>query len=386
MVGMKSAPSITAMFTALFAWFLVQQSSLGSNRRFSEWFPPLDLAIYKKAGLVLDRGGHLYDRVFYHDLGFTYTPFAGLIFKFLSRMDDNMLTVVWQSANFVALLAVILMIFARKQHTAGGVIAAIAMAAGFMALIEIRDSFFYGQINLLLMFLVAMDFLPHKRTGIGIGLAAGIKLTPAIFIVVLLIQRRWWSAASAVVTFAATVATGVWVPDAWDFWTNKIFDSSRVGTQTNPGAQSLRAVLVRLDAEQYWIPAIIAVLLVACFGFWRARNNPAMSLALGGITACLVSPFSWYHHWVWVVPAVVAIFIAMDFSHWALAQLGAMAAAIISVAMFSPHLLFFHDWFKDWFCVSGLVFVAGYAIISPIAGYISARTASTTGSQEPVSL
>lgn len=51
------------MFTALFAWFLVQQSSLGSNRRFSEWFPPLDLAIYKKAGLVLDRGGHLYDRV-----------------------------------------------------------------------------------------------------------------------------------------------------------------------------------------------------------------------------------------------------------------------------------------------------------------------------------
>lgn len=30
-------------------------------------------------------------------------------------------------------------------------------------------------------------------------------------------------------------------------------------------------------------------------------------MSIGGISACLVSPFSWHHHWVWLVPLVVCL-------------------------------------------------------------------------------
>ena len=111
----------------------------------------------------------------------------------------------------------------------------------------VHGTLFFGQINIFLMLLVALDILPRKRAlpGIGIGLAAGMKLTPAYMGLVLLFQKRWWQAIIAILTFAVTVAIGfVTIPDAANFWTDAIFNSSRVGEHTNPGAQSIRSVMV----------------------------------------------------------------------------------------------------------------------------------------------
>ena len=30
------------------------------------------------------------------------------------------------------------------------------------------------------------------------------------------------------------------------------------------------------------------------------------------MTACLVSPFSWYHHWVWVFPLAIVVLISVN--------------------------------------------------------------------------
>jgi hypothetical protein len=60
-----------------------------------------------------------------------------------------------------------------------------------------------------LLALVVGDLaLPDRIKGIGIGLAAGIKLTPLIFIPYLLFTRRVRAAAVSALTFAVTVGLG----------------------------------------------------------------------------------------------------------------------------------------------------------------------------------
>src|SRR6185312_10524653 len=89
--------------------------------------------------------------------------------------------------------------------------AAFAIAAVGLWLEPVAMTLFFGQINLLLLALVVGDLaLPDriKGKGIGIGLAAGIKLTPLIFIPYLLFTRRARAAAVSTLTFAVTVGLG----------------------------------------------------------------------------------------------------------------------------------------------------------------------------------
>src|SRR5581483_12201814 len=56
----------------------------------------------------------------------------------------------------------------------------------------VRETLTFGQINLVLALLVLADLLVlaprgSRLTGVGIGLAAAIKLTPAVFILYLLV-------------------------------------------------------------------------------------------------------------------------------------------------------------------------------------------------------
>src|SRR5262249_52821726 len=116
-------------------------------------------------------------------------------------------------------------------------------------------------INLVLLALVVGDLsLPDhiKGKGIGIGLAAGIKLTPLIFIPYLLFTRRATAAAVSALTFAVTAGLGfALLPDASAiYWGGKL---------TRPGSkpfyldnQSLNGVILRLThagphAHAYWL-------------------------------------------------------------------------------------------------------------------------------------
>ena len=230
---------------------------------------PTDFMVYYRAGEAMATGGHLYDGALYGPLPFTYPPFAGTVFRALAPAPPEMSAAFWQLACVGALVAVILgsLVHLGYRLDTATIVLGVAATVATLALSPVRDSFFYGQINILLMLLVSLDFLRRRDrfTGIGVGIAAGLKLTPAFFILVFLMQRRWRDAATATATFIATIAIGLaTVPDAWTFWTSAVFDSSRVG-------------------------------------------NQALVMSVGGVAACLVSPFSWHHHWVWLVPLAVCI-------------------------------------------------------------------------------
>jgi hypothetical protein len=174
---------------------------------------------------------------------------------------------------------------------------------------------FFGQINLVLLALVVGDFaLPDriKGKGIGIGLAAGIKLTPLIFIPYLLFTRRVKAAAVSALTFAVTVGSGfALLPHASAvYWGGKI---------TQPGSkpfhldnQSLNGLILRLthagpDAHAYWL---VAAVVVGTAGLATSilasrRGHELLGLVACAATGLLVSPVTWSHHYVYVVPALV---------------------------------------------------------------------------------
>jgi alpha-1,2-mannosyltransferase len=173
---------------------------------------------------------------------------------------------------------------------------------------------FFGQINLVLLALVVGDLaLPDriKGKGIGIGLAAGIKLTPLIFIPYLLFTRRVKAAAVSALTFAVTVGLGfVLLPRASAvYWGDQILRPSKYFHLDN---QSLNGVILRLthagpDAHGYWLIAAVVVGIagLAVSILASRRGHELLGLVECAATGLLVSPISWSHHYVYVVPALV---------------------------------------------------------------------------------
>jgi alpha-1,2-mannosyltransferase len=204
-----------------------------------------------------------------------------------------------------------------------------------------RETIPLGQINMLLVLLVLMDLLvlgPRKSRwmGIGIGIATAIKLLPGIFIVYLLLTRQWRAAITSIVTAAAaTVITAVVAPRAsWDYWTDALWDTTRVGRTDITGNQSMLGLLHRLVApdEPNRVIWLVLVLAVLAFGLWRAvaahRNgNEVAALAITGLVAGLVSPITWPHHLYWFVPALLA---ALAARAWLLA-IGGYLVAVFGV-------------------------------------------------------
>jgi alpha-1,2-mannosyltransferase len=167
-----------------------------------------------------------------------------------------------------------------------------------------------------LLFLVALDLLVgvaggRRWAGVGIGLATAIKLTPGVFILYLLVTRRWRAALVATGTAAvATLAAAAVDPSASrEFWTSALWDTDRVGSLAFISNQSLQGTVARLNPEH---PSTLAwlVLVLLAIGVWAWRVRAASlaeGLALTGVLGCLISPVTWVHHLVWLLPALILL-------------------------------------------------------------------------------
>lgn len=393
MKKLQGVPTICAVLALGIAVMVYKFSQYDGPHSFT-YILPFDLSIYRMAGEDLNTGGLLYDAPYIFQFPFTYPPFAGLLFKVLPFFSKGALTIIWPSLMFLAVLAIVVMIFRERgvKMTPAAVLVAVLLTALTPANEAMHGSLYYGQVNVFLMLLVALDFLPLKRRlpGVGIGLAAGIKLTPAYMGLALLFEKRWWAAAGAVITFLVTVVLGfLFVPDAMDFWTDAMFNSSRVGEHANPGAKSLRSLMFRelgIDGGIWWLLAVIVVFALTCLALRTAylRGNRTAAFALTGLSTCLVSPFSWYHHFVWTIPFVVMVFVSVNQALTArlsgkfgeqLAGLASVAALfVVSLPFMSVPVWFtmstanldaiesFQPWATSLWTLSCIAFIAVYAV------------------------
>ncbi len=267
--------------------------------------------------------GELYDYLLPRTkYGFTYPPFAALTMLPMAVVGWGVaiaISMVLTIAASVLLLFWLVDPIARRQGWTRWFVLAIAacLAAAFEPL---RETFLFGQVNMVLVMLVAADLLwlvrgGRRFAGIGIGLATAIKLTPGIFIVYLIITRRFRAAAVASGTaLAATLFAGAVAPDASrEFWTDALWNTSRVGSQSFVSNQSLNGVVTRWDPQQpsklVWFALVLIVLAIWAVRAQRAVANrdELTGFALTGIAGALVSPITWVHHLVWVLPAIILL-------------------------------------------------------------------------------
>jgi alpha-1,2-mannosyltransferase len=240
--------------------------------------------------------------------------------------------------------------YAGRRVRAGG--ALLGAAAGLLTEPVFR-TMYLGQINLILMAVVIWDLTqPDRRRwkGLATGFAAGIKLVPLIFIPYLLLTRRFRAAAMACGGFAATVAGGfVILPgDSADWWLHGLFlQDGRTGFVGWGGNQSMRAIATRLagSIDAATVPWAVGVVVVIAGGLLSAAmldraGHTMLGLLTTALVGLLISPISWDHHWVWVVPGMMVA------AHYAVRAwqagrwLGAAGCAALALGM----LLVFAPW------------------------------------------
>ncbi|MDT7843090.1 glycosyltransferase 87 family protein [Streptomyces justiciae] len=281
-----------------------------------DWF---DLRVYY--GTVdswVHHGGRIYDyRMPGTTYGFTYPPFAAVAMLPMALLPLSAAIAGSVLLNATATAVVARVLSGRPLRRFGWYGCALAVCA--LALFEpLRDTFSFGQVNLLLLALVLTDawLLAGGRgrwAGWGIGLAAAVKLTPALFIGLLLLAGRRRAAAVATAVAAGATALAAWVaPEASRFyWTQAMWDTTRVGQLDYVSNQSLQGILARLGETDR---AAWAVAVLLTLGVWAVRARAAAAagdwtaaFALTGLTACLISPITWVHHLVWLLPAFAVL-------------------------------------------------------------------------------
>ncbi|WP_447039007.1 glycosyltransferase 87 family protein [Streptomyces sp. DSM 118878] len=306
-----------SIFGAPAASFALLAVSLGAMATLCvvQHVPMADTLVYRAEGAAVVDGGDLYGfTVTEWQLPATYPPFAAILFVPTTWLPLAVLKAVFLAGN-VALLALLVRLSCRLTHRpARAPLVRTATALGLW-LEPVFQTVLFGQINLALACLVLWDLTrPPGAVGKGfaLGVAAGIKLTPAVFIAYLLLRGRVREAGTAVAAFAGTVLLGALVlPSASvDFWTRRLFETGRVGKAWIVDNQSLQGLVARVlhDPEPGLAWAGAAVLAGAA-GLWAARRarGEAHGLLAAALTALLVSPISWSHHWVWCVPLLALL-------------------------------------------------------------------------------
>jgi alpha-1,2-mannosyltransferase len=304
-----------------------------------------DLNVYNDAGLITRQlPSILYTWELKVGVQFTYTPFAALMFAGGSLFPIVVLRWIMTIASLAAIpLTVWLTLGGMGKRGTGRAAAALAVSALALWIQPVVKAMFLGQIEPLLMLLVVWDLTrkdSRRWKGIGIGIAAGIKLVPLLFIPYLLLAGKVRQAAIATGAFVVTVVIGFIAlpgPSASYWLTGYFMRPGRTGSVHSLVNQSLLGALARLygtvaPAQPAWVPIALVVAgggLVA--GAMLSRTGrPVEGWALVGITSVLVSPISWDHHWVWVVP-VLAVLAGLVFN----ARPVVKAAWILAVVLIS---------------------------------------------------
>ncbi|MFE5569143.1 glycosyltransferase 87 family protein [Amycolatopsis japonica] len=298
----------------------------------------VDSAVYRAGGFAVLHGESLYSPLlalpeWAPELPFTYPPFAALLFTSLTALPTQL------SWGLLALAAapslyVALRPFAQRAHLP-------LLLLGAFALQPVWQTVGLGQVNLVLMAAVVADMVllrDSRYRGIVIGLVAAVKLIPLIFLVHLLVVRRTADAVRGLAAFlcATTFAMVVLPADSVRYWTSAIFNDHFAEMKGWVGNQSWQGFVARTVPEGRTATVVIVAFgaLCAAAAMWlvhrlhREGDDRAALLVTAGCSL-LLSPISWTHHWVWVVPALgllvargghrTALVVAVLFTGWTVA-------------------------------------------------------------------
>ncbi len=324
----------------------------------------IDVDVYRMGGRAWLDGRPLYaDGAIFQtqgglDLPFTYPPLAAVLFSpfALLSLDGASVAITLTTLILLVMSTVILLTRLDVWPTTGVTgesawvrrcwLAAAVVAPTAIFLEPIRSNFDFGQINVVLMTLVIADCVPRRTPwprGLLLGIAIALKLTPAVFLLYFLLKRDTRAllvtAASVVVATLAGFAFA-W-RDSWEYWTETVRNTDRIGTATLNTNQNIAGALARLglgEGERFmvWVVACFAVLGLTIWAGRRAlrAEQPVLALICVAMFGLVVSPVSWSHHWVWALPTLlVTAVLAVRLRNVAL---GAVSIAGLALMVWTP--------------------------------------------------
>ena len=291
----------------------------------------LDLSVYREGALALL--GLAGDKELYDDalvqtdtrgLPFTYPPFAAILFVPLALLPEAVALGIVTALSCACLVGVAVVVVRYLRSAGPGAQgntaprSAWGMPVAVLAAILLigisgpwREGLGFGQVNALLMVLILADLLRSTRlpSGVLIGVAAGIKLTPLAFGLVFLARRDWRSLAWMAASFASTVALG-WLlapRESVVFWLDALFDASRVGATADLYNVSLNSIVAQSGLPETlqgpaWLLASLGVVAVGYLAIRRAdrEGDSLRAVTANAVVMLAISPISWFHHWVWI--------------------------------------------------------------------------------------
>jgi alpha-1,2-mannosyltransferase len=287
------------------------------------WALGADSSVYR-AGAVLLLHGHspyVVSDLGYLHLSFTYPPAAALLFTPLAALPAQLAWAVMAAASALALALAIRVAIAAVPYWRFPAWSTPLLTAAMLCLVPVWRTIALGQVNVLLMAMVAVDVLAvtargSRWGGLLTGVAAAVKLVPLIFIAHLLLTGKRTAAARALAVFAGLQGLTLAIaPRDSAYWTSYVFQTGRIGQAQQPYNQSLDGLIARVtgvapwSAHAAWLAgAVLAVLALLLVRRCHRRGQDVAALCVTACFGLLLAPVSWMPCWVWIAPALITLF------------------------------------------------------------------------------
>ncbi|AGZ49337.1 glycosyltransferase 87 family protein [Mycobacterium kansasii] len=374
----------------------------------------IDIDIYQMGGQAWLDGRPLYSGdVKFHtpiglDLPFTYPPLAAVVFSPFAWLKMPAASIAITLLTLVVLIVSTMVVLTALNVWPTSALlpgpawvrrlwlAMIIVAPASIWLEPLSSNFAFGQINAVLMTLVILDCFPRRTPwprGLLLGLGIALKLTPAVFLLYFLLRRDGRAALTAVASFAAATVAGFALAwrDSREYWTHTLHHTDRIGSASLNTDQNIAGALARLPIGEHesfllWVALSLVVLVATVWAMRRVlrADEPALAVICVALFGLVVSPVSWSHHWVWMLPAVLVTgVLAWRRRNTALAVVTAAGVALMRwtpIDLLPKHREATAEWWRQ---LAGMSYVWWALAVIVVAGLTVTARLTTEPSPEP---
>ncbi len=301
------------------------------------------------------------DGVANHVLPYLYPPFCAIIAQPIARLSPQTAQHIWDAAQVLFIsLACVLVVFTlpfRSAEMPGDrywIVSGI-LACGGLSVLPCGDNLAFGQINSLILLLIASSFFLSTNTkrdwlaGAMLGAATLIKVTPALLVVPFLVKKRW----KAVGGYAAGVVLLILVTfdiAGKDSWREFLAFLPSMGYARNVQGGFHPSIVANFSLAGFFMRllpgeggtirmltmtvAMVLFTLVLYHHLTTSNGRNDLSVVLPYIIIMLLaSPVTWRHHLILLFPGAVFIVRRLWFEREGQRRLLSVAAVVVITAL-----------------------------------------------------
>ncbi len=243
---------------------------------------------------------------------FIYPPGFLVLFSWLKIFSLPLLTYLWPALSLLCLWWVVTVMMERMRFYLKGIIFMF-----FLNWFPVKFTLGMGQINLIVLALFVLFFLALSRqknvwAGVILSGLITIKITPVLFILWLVRLKKWRTIlASLISLLMINLAVLVRLPVVVFRQFLILTKGGLLASSTFYFNQSWVAALNRFfQGSEIWSRLLVLVIFFTVVYKLKKFNLWSFSLMLLVVT--MISPVTWQHHLVGLVPAIIYLIKARE--------------------------------------------------------------------------